>query len=624
MMGFFDPLNLLYGLSLVALVAIYLRAKSRPMIDVSSLSLFEEVPAPASKSRFLQFNLLFWLEAAALIGLTLVMAGLYLRSAKPVGNSIRRALIFDIGASMGASDGGSTRLAQAQHDALAIINDATASDQFSTISYALEARLVRPYDARRDELNRAVKHLVAEAVATRPVALRAALASANDAAQIDLFTDHAPDAALLDDVRRRTNLKVHLIANQADNMAIVSLDPGVPKRGEGRALLRNFSSRPQTCELRIEAGNREVFHSSLVLEPRSSTMVPFGPIPQGGVVHARIVTTDALAADNDRWASAPGAETIKALVVSPDRAARDDLARVLLAVNSNYQVTAIDNSPEALRQQAQQKFDWAVLHDSTADAIKASNRLYVFPPRNLAANLTDLHVIKDLPAAELQSRTGAPPFATPVLLGATRIVATPEWMNPLAQGAETGGKADAFPVAAVGQTPTGQIGMIAFDVRNHLLLDPDRLEALLLVIDAVRTLGENPDRKIVATGDLVPVASAEPATLVTPDGTNRLLLPDKARQIHFRPLQPGRYLLTKDHQTIEIYANYYDEAESDLTTVGAVPASSAENSAPSVTTSTQVRAVPQASLLIAIVILALLSESALIVRRAQPLESRDV
>ena len=69
---------------------------------------------------------------------------------------------------------------------------------------------------------------------------------------------------------------------------------------------------------------------------------PFGPLKQGGLVHARIVTDDALAADNDRWTLAPADKPDKALVMSPSPEARDDLARVLLAVNQNLIVTAID------------------------------------------------------------------------------------------------------------------------------------------------------------------------------------------------------------------------------------------------------------------------------------------
>ena len=50
-MGFLDPRNLLWGLSLAVLVIIYLRSRARPLIEVSSLMLFEEQPAPAASVR---------------------------------------------------------------------------------------------------------------------------------------------------------------------------------------------------------------------------------------------------------------------------------------------------------------------------------------------------------------------------------------------------------------------------------------------------------------------------------------------------------------------------------------------------------------------------------------------
>src|SRR5208283_5949545 len=122
--GLLNPLNLLLGLSLAALVAIYLRAQARPTIEVSSLALCDEAPAPVARSRILRVDLLFWLEAAALATLTLVAAGFYVRMAAPVNRPLRRALIFDLGASMNAVDANGTRLAAAQRQARAIVDGA--------------------------------------------------------------------------------------------------------------------------------------------------------------------------------------------------------------------------------------------------------------------------------------------------------------------------------------------------------------------------------------------------------------------------------------------------------------------------------------------------------------------
>ena len=104
-MGFFNPGSLLCGLSVAVLVAIYLRSRARPTISVSSLILFEEIPAPVAKSRILRLDLLFWLEALALAAMTLAAAGFSLLGPRPLGRHQLHALVFDLGAGMGARDG---------------------------------------------------------------------------------------------------------------------------------------------------------------------------------------------------------------------------------------------------------------------------------------------------------------------------------------------------------------------------------------------------------------------------------------------------------------------------------------------------------------------------------------
>ena len=186
-MGLLSPLNLLYALSLTALVAIYLRSRSRPTIEVSSLMLFEELPAPVAKSRLLRLDSLFWLEALALVAMSLAVAGLYVRSHQAVGPNHRHALVFDLGAGMGAVDGGVIRLDAARQMASRIIAQAPAGDQFTVLGYALEAATTRAAGAQAPDARKALAGLVPMAVAARPAALRAALIHARAADQIDLF-----------------------------------------------------------------------------------------------------------------------------------------------------------------------------------------------------------------------------------------------------------------------------------------------------------------------------------------------------------------------------------------------------------------------------------------------------
>jgi hypothetical protein len=621
--GFLNPASLVFGLSLAALVLIYLRARSRPTIDVSSLMLFDEVPAPVAKSRVLRVDALFFLESIALAALTLAVAGFYIRAARAAGPHPSRALVFDVGAGMGAADNGATRLDEAKQTALRLVSDAPPGDEFSVIAYALEAETIRARTNRASGVRAAIAGLRPLAVAARPAALRAALIDAHGSAAIDLFADRAPSKALIDDARPGGRVETHLFGAPADNLAIVSLDPGLPRGTQGRCVLRNFSPHPQMCELKIDAGGREVFHSSLILEPRAELIVPFGPLAQGGLVRAAILTRDALAADNSRYALARGIGQAHALVLSPDADVRDDLARIVLAINPNYLVAAADPAQFAAGHMAARRYDLAVLHDCADTGVNAAAKLFIFPEPWLrdSKRAPLAPVIGTVAMAELQSRGGAP-LATPALLGPARVVALPGWMDALAQGAGAG-EAGSFPLAAIGRNPESEIGVITFDIRNHLLLDPDRMDALVLMVDVLKRLAAPRDVKVVPTGEFVPISIFGAATLTPPDGPARTLAPDQWGRVHFRPLQAGRYTVTGNHRVVEVFANYYDAAESDL----AAPAAGT-GPHPHSKRSAEVHRVagiePFAYPLIALALLLFMAESALIARRTMRWRVRHV
>jgi hypothetical protein len=162
------------------------------------------------------------------------------------------------------------------------------------------------------------------------------------------------------------------------------------------------------------------------------------------------------------------------------------------------------------------------------------------------------------------------------------------------------------------------VGLIAFDIRNHLLLDPDRLEALLLIIDTLKLLATPPGTKIVSTGEFVTVPTFAASTLIAPDGTKSPLTPDRWGRVRFRPLQAGRYLLVASQRVAKVYANYYDEAESDLATqVVVAPPAPVERAGAPAPVVTESHVVPLTTELIVVVLLILLVESAALARRSR-------
>ena len=565
-MGFFNPGSLLWGLSLVALVAIYLRSRARPTISVSSLMLFEEIPAPVATSRILRIDLLFWLEALALAAMTLASAGFYLLGPQPVGRHQLHALVFDLGAGMEAIDGRISRMDEARRSAHRLISAAPAGDGFGIIGYALEARTLFAPSASREELFAALDKLQPMAVAARTAALRAALLDARGATTIDIFADHKPAKEILQEARPDGRVAIHQVGETADNVAIASLDPGVPRSSAGHCVLRNFSNRPAECELEIEHNGRQVVDAPLIIEPRAQAIVTFRPLAEGGLLRARIITPDALAADNERYALAPAITQAKVLVLSPDADSRDDLARIVLAINPNFIVTALDPAFYPSSSAANQQFALAVLHDCSDAGVNALARMFIFPEPWLQGSKHPplLPVVGSVAAAELESRQDTGSLSTPALLGPSRIVSLPGWMDSLARGAPIGGGHDSLPIAAAGRNSEGEVGVLTFDIRNHLLLDPDRLDALVLTVDTLKRVMAPQNVEVVTTGTFVAISTFGAATLIAPDGSTTGLQPDQWGRVRFRPLEAGRYVLRSGHRGVVVYANYYDAAESDL------------------------------------------------------------
>ncbi len=611
-MGLLSPNRLLWAISIAILLAIYLRSRSRPTLEVSSLLLFEEAAAPTTRVKHLRIDPLFWLEMAMLAAITLALAGLYVRTARASAQGRNRTLVFDLAAGMGAHEGGGTRLDAAKKQAHALVDDARERDRFSVIGYALEAQLIHPETANRDAIHHAIDGLRAMAVPGRRAAQSAALMRARAAGEVEFFSDRKPPDSIVGDSGLGSGFHFHQSGTPADNLALVALDPGVPNTSRGRATVKNFASRPAPCELAVEIDGKSVFHQNLILAPREQIIVPFGPLTAGGLVHAQILSRDALEADNDRYAYAPADSPAQVLVLSPDAAVRDDLARVLLAVNSNFIIATAD--PKEFK--GGQSYSLVVMHDCYVAGIKAQSTLLVFPPESSSDKIAGLRMSGTLPAVLMtnEDRSGAP--STPAVLGESRTIGIPDWMTVRASGTAADAH-ETLPLAAIGSLPSGQFGVVAFDIRQHLLLDPDRLDALVATVDLLRELTAPAHLRIVSTGTYLAIPAGADAKVIAPDGSAPAASRDQWGRLRLRPLQPGHYSIESAGGKTDVYANYYDASESDLMALAAPSTPSPQNSAgaaESVSAPRQVQ--PLSAVLIALALLAILVESALLLRSA--------
>ena len=624
-MGLLNPNRLLWAISIAILLAIYLRSRSRPTLEVSSLLLFDETAAPTARVRHLRIDPLFWLEMAVLGAITLALAGLYIRTVPAAVQGRNRALVFDLAAGMGAREKSGTRLDAAKKQALAMVDAAPERDRFSLIGYALEADLIHPETANREAIHKAIAGLRSMAVPGRRAAQSAALMRARAVGEVEFFADRRPPAAVIADSGLSSGFHFHQAGAPADNLALVSLDPGTPNSSKGRAVLKNFGPKPQTCELAISSGGKEIFHETLFLAPREQAAVPFKPLTAGGVVHAQILSRDALAADNDRYAYAAIDTPAHVLVLSPDASVRDDIVRVLLAVNSNFIIATAD--PAGFKgdpRNDQQQYALAVMHDCYVAGVKAQSVLLVFPPVSSSDKIPGMRIAGTSPAALMTSQGRPDANAAPTMLASTRTVAIPEWMTVSASGAAAGAH-EMLPLVAAGSLPAGEFGLIAFDVRRHLLLDPDRLDALVATVDLVRELTAPKQLRIVSTGTFLAAPAPADARVVAPDGTMISASRDKWGRLRIRPLQAGNYSVESATGKTDVYANYYDASESDLTAIATPPSPTPMKSPSAGESISELRQVqPLSALLIVLAAIAILIESALLLRTANRWGMRHV
>src|SRR5260370_26405522 len=166
-----------------------------------------------------------------------------------------------------------------------------------------------------------------------------------------------------------------------------------------------------------------------------------------------------------------------------------------------------------------------VMHDSYVPAVKAESTLLIYPPQ-VAKNGIGIGVDGTIASADIRGDAAAESTALNSLaLGATRIVAVPEWMDLLATSSGAG--RSSIPIAAVGRNAGGPVGVLAFDVRDHMLLAPDHLDPLVLTVDLIRQLTAPRDILIVPTGADLSVPATVAARVTQPDASVRTVAAGK-------------------------------------------------------------------------------------------------
>jgi hypothetical protein len=137
-----------------------------------------------------------------------------------------------------------------------------------------------------------------------------------------------------------------------------------------------------------------------------------------------------------------------------------------------------------------------------------------------------------------------------------------------------------------------------------------------VMVDLVKRLTAPHEVQIVPTGSYLALPTVKLARVTHPDGTIHEIAADNWGRARIRPMQAGRYEIESGGLKTEVLANYYDAAESDLGVKHGAQDASAEVSPVAVSANPAREVHPLLIALVAIALLAMLIESALLIRHA--------
>lgn len=543
-MEFLNPAALLGLLALPLLLIPYLVRRKPRRVMFSSLLLFIESGAPASRPLGrLHLPLLFFLQ---LLLLTLLILAL----SEPVF-SVRPtniAVVLDNSASMQALEGGKTRFALAREELATVAGELGPAGLIDV--YVTTPRLIK---VNREPRNPAqalddVSKLSANDLGDAPIDYDQALsqmAREQKYQRIYLFTDHPATG-------QTATIRVISIGRPQNNLAVTAFDVRrsslASARMEASAAVANFSGREEKLQVALKADGATLAGREIVVPAEKTAAVHFDGFAERPAYEIEIGARDALALDNRRFAVAPKSRNLRVLAVTPRPQAAASLKTI--------QGVSIDTvSPADYGNTARDGYDLEIFHYAAPARLPQTPALFILPPES--SPLVDLGA----PMANAQISGWREPHRLTRYVNFSLL--RPTYARPLR------------PQSAGQVIIEGPGGALAFAVEQNgvryltLGFDPlpylgrDNLPMSIFTLNFLDWFFESGGTRSQATGEPIPLYSVEAGdTLATPGGEKiNLQRGAGSFQSTFRQ---GIYRRSRGAQSDVFARNFDDLGESDL------------------------------------------------------------
>jgi Ca-activated chloride channel family protein len=578
-------------LGLVPLIIVMYLLKLRRIEQVvSSVYLWRrmvrDVEANAPWQR-LRRNLLLILQLLFLIVLILSLARPFTWAEGASGQAA--ILLFDISASMAATDLSPSRLEAAKSQAHQFVDGLPEETRVTVIAAGGGARVLLSSSQDRRQAHLAVDGLkvgLGASDLSAALELASAVAARQPDTEIVVFSDGR--VTVSDHIAPKGQVRYAPMGLSGDNQAISVLS--LRRAPDGQSLsafvqVTNYSSASVQRRLTLYADDRLINAYDLDVASHAQQAVVVDDISlQAEVVEARLAGGDVLALDDRAWAVYRRGEPAAVTLVTEGNL----FLETGLALLPNIEVTVVQ--PSDWEKQGEEgnavgggrSADLTVLdaYVPVTATLPGGSLLFIAPPRSTAWFTVTGRV--DQPAARPVDRDD--PLLSHVSLAEVSVLETVRltpraWARTVVLG-ET--DKDTVPLLLVGERDGGRMAVLAFDLRRSDL--PLQIAFPLLLANLTGWLvpgtgGDIPSQ--VSPGTAVSLAlppDVEAVTMARPDGSTARLAVAQGQAVMADTGQLGVYRLSWEDNQVQFAVNLFSSQESDVRPAEALPVSGAAGS----------------------------------------------
>ena len=377
-MSILVPAALAFSVIIPIILVLYFMRPRRQPRTVGSTLLWQQAMQDLQASRPWQRLritplLLLQLLAALIIILVLTRPAIFISS--PIsGNTI---IILQASASMQATDVAPSRFESAKNTISNLIDAMGSNDHLSLITMARTPQVLIANSQDKGQLQNALQRAKVtnqDADLDQALSLAGSLATGQANAQVMVIGDgHVMNA----DQRLDTPFPVRYMAvgTDAPNVALTALSArSIQNQLVAFAQVSNYSHMSRVIPVELYADGKLFGVKSVTLNAGASGAVEWGPLAASTeLLHAHLVSQDAMKSDHDAWT----------LASNPTR------GRVLLVTNGNMyletalrlasNVTLYETTPDHYASNAG-KYDLTVFDNYVPHALPQGNILFVNPP----------------------------------------------------------------------------------------------------------------------------------------------------------------------------------------------------------------------------------------------------